>query len=63
MIAERETLKAVHGEPMRQIHAEPLTIDHFLGDVLVLWLRFVLLLRTFGEDELMAALVDNAGAH
>lgn len=63
MIAKCETLKAVHGEPMWQIHAETLTIDNFLRDVFVLWLRFILLLRTFGENELMTALVDNTGAH
>lgn len=62
MVAERQPLEAVHGESMRQVHAKPLIIDLF-GGTLVLWLRLVLLLRTFGEDQIVTALVNNAGAH
>jgi hypothetical protein len=63
VIAECQSLKAVHGETVRKIHAEALTIDNFLGGFFLLWLRFVLLLWTFGEDVLMAALMDNTRAH
>jgi hypothetical protein len=62
MIAERESFEAVNGKAMRKIHAEALIID-FLGGFIPLWFSFVLFLRTFGEDVLMAALVDNTCAH
>jgi hypothetical protein len=61
MVTERELLVAVNGEPMRKIHAQSLIV-HLLGGSLVLWLHLILLLWTFGENALMASLVDHTGA-
>jgi hypothetical protein len=63
VIAESETLEAVHGKAMRKVHTEALAIDDLLGGLLILWLHFILALWTFGDDELMTALMNNTGAH
>jgi hypothetical protein len=63
MIAKCQSFEAVHGKTMRNIYIEALTVDNFFHGIFVLWLLLVFLLRTFGDDELMAAFVNNAGAH
>lgn len=64
MVTECQPFEAMHSESMRNIHIESLAVDNsFGGGILVLWLRLVLLPRAFGDYELMAALVDDAGAH
>lgn len=63
MIAKRESLKAVHGKPMRNIYIEALTTVDLLGCRFILRLCLILLSRTFGDDQLVTALMDNARAH
>lgn len=50
---------------MWEVHVESLAVTDgaLRAGIFVLWLRLVLLLRTFSDDQLMAALMNHAGAN